>query len=187
MSATSYRAYLAMTSVEKRLEGFGIGIESFAYSSSDYFKSRVEADLEEGKAPSYWIYPEVRVQLTQSDFSSQLPEDLVYEYDADSDYQQALQKIREEFIRRFKERYPDTEVIRQGGQAYLFWEPLAGFGVGITVGQALCVRVLVRTDIVDVPDPELLEEATKDVPLVKKAKPVYEWSCNDAELFEPAH
>lgn len=190
MTAAAYNRYLAITHLEQRLERFGITVENIHldFNTKSYKdQDSIDSYLERDEIPLYWKFPEVRASIPYDYFPSKLPEDFRgYYWEMDEEKQaqreELLQKLREEFIMKFVETFPNVVMIREGGKASLYWPAGNQMGINLEVGQAMCERVLVREEYEEVPDPEALEEAMKDIPKVKKVKPVYEWRCNDAEL-----
>lgn len=170
-----YNNYLVLTQAQQRLDAMKVEADvSTKDLSADYWAGRLESELDEGIMPNIWRFGHLQVYPN-------LDNDLDWSLGTEEREAQKMQ-LREDFAMEFLRRYPGTYLGRNEGQAYLAWESHFGLWVNINLGQAMCERVLVREDLVEVPDPELLEEATRSVPLVKKVKPVYEWRCNDAEL-----
>lgn len=177
---TRYGAYLALDRAVKRIEAAGGELEDYAFRpgfSPDFWEGLREADIAEGNVPRMYQYG-----LLQLDLNDKTPTDEHGEYVFGEEGARLRQEAREEFIRTLVKLYPDTVISRSGGQAYAYWK-FGHASITINIGMALCERVLVREEYEEVPDPKLLEEATANVPLVKRVKPIYEYRCNDAELL----
>lgn len=164
-NARLFQSYQILDVAAQRMASLGVPI-SRAWLEFDgaatLFRGEVEKELDEGKTPFVYQYPEVRVSIDQRHFGN---------YWDVSDEER--QKAREEFIEQFMKKYPDTLTARYDGTSVLYFEN-QGLGVAIEVGQALCKRVLVDTVTELVPDP--------DAPKIEQTREVYEWRCNDAEF-----
>lgn len=181
---TLYRKYLAADAARKRLEPFGVRIEDIRLSNEDHYAhywNQVEASLKAGETPFAWAYcAPVKIDLTQDDFVKMLPEELQALSYADEDRQQALRDVREQYLIKLLNAFPDFKSFRDpyGQSMSLIFEPLDGVHVKISVGAAMCQRVLVRHDVKQVPDPEFVAKA----PMIEELVPVYETRCNDSLL-----
>lgn len=180
-SLKRYRQYLAENRIAKRLDALGVKITTATINStshtfgSGYWRKYVDSDLNAGKVPNLYRFADIQLYI----------ENFVdYEISDREEREKVAQEKREQLIRDFVAKYPDTLVARfSDGNSYLFIDSEhAGEEVTVNIGQALCERVLVREDVTEVPDPVLAEKALENVPLVKKVVPVYEWRCNDAEF-----
>ena len=74
-------------------------------------------------------------------------------------------------------------MIRDGGQASVFFDGMSDVTVTIGFGQALCEQVVVGYRKVRKPaDPEQAAKIMEAIEQVEVEEPILEWRCNDAEL-----
>lgn len=176
-----YQKYLSLDGLDKAFERAGVQMGDLVQlrDPSDWNRKKLEevlngtaeVDQSESYAEYSWIYGNADIQV-----------DLVVPYETDKDEMRAA---REAAIFKLLPELNGAVVARIRGGAYIAGR--IGFGTFVIVcGEALCERVLVREDYEEVPDPEMLREAVKDIPMVKRVTPVYEWRRNDAELMAGA-
>lgn len=176
-----YQKYLALDGLDKAFERAGVEVDDVIQlrDPADYSRKKLEqildgtaeVDQSESYAEYSWVYGNADIQVNLS---------VPFKIDDDE-----MRADREAAIFKLLPELKDAVVARIRGGAYIAGR-IGGGTFVIVCGEALCERVLVREDVTEVPDPEMLQEATKDIPMVKKVTPVYEWRCNDAELMAGA-
>lgn len=175
-AAALYRYYLAADLALKRLEAIGLTAKNLTFDREPYFKNSDSANV--NGVPYRMIYGDVRMSVQDFDYG-ETPEGV--------DYEKHQQTIREAKLLEFAARFDDVAVIRDGGQASVFFEALSDVTVTIGFGQALCERVIVGyRKVRKAADPELAAKIMESIEQVEVEEPILEWRCNDAELMAGA-
>lgn len=157
MTVNIYKAYLAVDTVQKRLESVGL-----AMGSATIAKPLAESLGENDRGVPYsMLYPVIRVEAQGFGITY-------------SETEEERQQIREEALLGFVRAFPDAKVLRDGSQSHIYFQMFDGIGVRIAFGTAMCKKVQVGTRISYRPAP--------DAPMIQYEEPVYEYRCNDAEL-----
>ena len=170
--AILYRYYLAADLALKRLEAIGLTAKNLTLDREPYFKNRDSTNV--NGVPYRMIYGDVRMSVQDFDYG-ETPEGV--------DYEKHQQTVREAKLLEFAARFGDVLVVRDGGQAKIFFEALSDVTVTIDFGRALCEQVVVGYRKVRKPaDPEQAAKIMEAIEQVEVEEPILEWRCNDAEL-----
>jgi len=171
-----YRYYLAADLALKRLESIGLTTGDINLDREPSFKG---SDAENGQGVPYrMIWGDVRLSARGFDYG-----DLPYGDERD----RHEQTVREAKLLEFARRFDDVLVVRNGGQASVFFEPLSDVTVTINFCRALCEQVVVGYRKVKKPaDPEQAAKIMEAIEQVEVEEPIMEWRCNDAELMAGA-
>ena len=175
-AANLYRYYLAADLALKRLGAVGLTAKNITLDRWPYFKG--SDSVNSNDVPYYMIYGDVRMSVESFDYSD-MP--------GDSDREKYEQTVREAKLLEFAARFNDALVVRDGGQAKIFFEALSDVTVTIDFGRALCEQVVVGYRKVRKPaDPEQAAKIMEAIEQVEVEEPILEWRCNDAELMAGA-
>ena len=175
-AATLYHYYLAADLAIKRLEAIGLTAKSITLDRASHFKNSDFAN--DNGVPYRMIYGDVRMSVESFDYS-EMPEG--------ADREKYEQTVREAKLLEFAARFGDALVVRDGGQAKIFFEALSDVTVTIDFGRALCEQVVVGYRKVRKPaDPEQAAKIMEAIEQVEVEEPILEWRCNDAELMAGA-
>lgn len=174
--ANLYRYYLAADLALKRLESIGLTAKNLTLDREPYFKNSDSTNV--NGVPYRMIYGDVRMSVQDFDYG-ETPEG--------ADYEKHQQTVREAKLLEFVARFDDALVVRNNGEAKVFFDALDDVSVSISFGQALCEQVVVGTRKVKKPaDPELAAKIIAPIEQVEVEEPILEWRCNDAELMAGA-
>ncbi len=175
-AAILYRYYLAADLALKRLESIGLTAKNLTFDREPYFKNSDSTNV--NGVPYRMIYGDVRMSVQDFDYG-ETPEGV--------DYEKHQQTVREAKLLEFAARFSDSVVIRDGGQASVFFDGMSDVTVTIGFGQALCEQVVVGYRKVRKPaDPEQAAKIMDAIEQVEVEEPILEWRCNDAELMAGA-
>lgn len=176
-----YQQYLAYDGVLKAFENAEVltdGRVSMRAPSKlerEQFAELLNGEVEIDQGNQYWYYSYIYGN-TDIQVRLQLPPE---SWDWTDEEKQAE---REAALFSLMKQLPGAIAVRHQGSAYLIGK-MHGGTYEISIGQALCERVVVGTKTVKKPaNPEMVQAFMATVEQIEEEEPIYEWRCNDAEL-----